>query len=278
MRRKVVVATSVAEWGKPRKGQAKVLILDIETAPIKANVWRIWKENVGLNQIDKDWFMLSFSAKWLGDKWITYFDQKGRADIEDDAPLLAELHTLLDEADIVVAHNGRKFDLKKINARFLAHGFKPPSPYKIVDTLEIAKAKFAFTSNKLAYLTERFNKDYKKLEHGKFPGYELWRQVLLANKEAWAEMRTYNEYDVLALEELYVTLRPWDDRHPNVNAYSPLEDTACPICGGLNMGSRGFSYTNTGKYPRYRCEDCGAWSRGRYTVNTIAKRKALLSK
>lgn len=278
MRRKTAIATIVAEWGKPRKGQAKVLILDIETAPITANVWRIWKENVGLSQIKGDWFMLSFAAKWLGVEQIIYFDQSRRADVEDDAPLLAELHSLLDEADIVVAHNGRKFDLKKINARFMAHGFKPPSPYKIVDTLEIAKAKFAFTSNKLAYLTEKFNHDYKKLEHGQFPGFELWKEVLAGNKAAWKEMRTYNEYDVLALEELYVRLRPWDDRHPNVNAYSPMEDIACPICGGLDIGPRGFSYTNTGKYQRYRCGDCGAWSRSRYTINTTEKRKALLSK
>lgn len=279
MIRRTEISQIAAQWGRPRKGQAQVLILDIETAPVQANVWRLWKENVGLSQIDRDWFILSWAAKWLGETKITYHDQSRAANVEDDIDLLVKLHDMLDKADIVVAHNGRKFDLRKINARFIQAGLRPPSPYKIVDTLEIAKAKFAFTSNKLAYLTDTLNRDFKKLEHGKFPGYELWKQVLLGNKEAWREMRQYNEYDVLALEETYLLLRPWDDRHPNVNAFNADDEVQrCPVCGGDHLQRRGYAHTNTGRYPRFVCVGCGAWSRGRYTENTIKKRKALLSK
>lgn len=257
--------------------QARILILDIETAPIAANVWRIWQENVGLNQIDRDWYILSFGAKWLGEDKVVYFDQSKAEDIENDKVLLEKLWKLLDEADIVVAHNGKKFDVRKINARFVLQGLKPPSPFKIVDTLILAKAQFAFTSNRLEYLADRLNKKYKKLPHAAFPGFELWKAVMRGDKKAWAEMRRYNEHDVLALEELYLILRPWDKQHPNVHVYNDdIDDQACPVCGGYHLHQRGYRTTNVGKFPRYVCVDCGHWSSGRVAVNTKEKRKGLL--
>lgn len=269
--------------GRPPKSEARkprVLILDIETAPILARVWRLWKENVGLNQIYGDWFILAFAAKWLGDNRVMYFDQSKAANIEDDRPLLERLHKLLDEADIVVAHNGKRFDVKKINARLVIAGFGPPSPYQIVDTLLIAKDKFAFTSNKLAYLSETLNETYKKQEHNEFPGFELWRAVLNVGsadaRRAWAVMKEYNEYDVLSLEELYLKLRPWSDKHPNVNVYDDDETMRCPVCGSVHLHKRGHYHTNTGEFQRYQCQECSAWSATRYTENTKGKRKSLL--
>ena len=44
---------------------AKILILDIETAPIRAKVWGIWNQNISIDQIESDWFILTWAAKWL---------------------------------------------------------------------------------------------------------------------------------------------------------------------------------------------------------------------
>jgi hypothetical protein len=44
----------------------------------------------------------------------------------------------MDEADIICAHNGDAFDIKKINSRLITNGFKPPSPFKTIDTLKAA--------------------------------------------------------------------------------------------------------------------------------------------
>lgn len=254
---------------------SKTLILDIETAPILANVWRTWKENVGLNQIQQDWYILSFSAKWLGAKRVIYHDQSAAKDIEDDTELMRKLWSLLNEADFVVAHNGRKFDLKKINARFILNGFNPPSPYKIIDTLDIAKGNFAFTSNRLAYLTDALCTE-KKLAHAKFPGFSLWKECLAGNKEAWAEMKLYNIQDTVSLEELYLKLRAWDANHPSVAAVNDPDVMSCPKCGGHHVIHKGFRFTQTGKYRRYLCTDCGGWSRGREMVNSKEVRKNLL--
>ena len=130
---------------------AKILTLDIETAPISAYVWALWDQNVGLDMIADEWTILSFSAKWLDKKEPIFKGTGGRGKIQvrDDKELCQALWKLLDEADIVITQNGKSFDIKKINARLISHGIGPYSPIKIVDTMLVAKHHFAFTSNNL---------------------------------------------------------------------------------------------------------------------------------
>ena len=70
----------------------KILVLDIETSPIISHVWGLWDNNVSLNQVQTDWHLLSWAAKWLGEKEIMYCDQRGHHDISDDDDLLSGLH------------------------------------------------------------------------------------------------------------------------------------------------------------------------------------------
>jgi len=263
----------------PGVGSARVLLLDIETAPMVAHVWGMWDQNVGLNQLVSDWYILAWAAKWLGEERMFYYDQSKRPlkDIEDDSVILTKLWDLLDKADIVVGHNAKRFDVRKINARFADIGLPPPSPYRVVDTMLIAKAKFMFSSNKLEFLADKLNVKYKKLKHSLYPGHELWKAVMRGDKAAWKEMRTYNEYDVLSLEELYLKLRAWDDRAPNVNTDDD-ETPRCPVCGGVHLVKRGFHYSNAGKYQRIQCVGCGAWSHEKTNLFTKEKRKSLLAK
>lgn len=252
-----------------------ILILDIETAPILANVWKIWDENIGLNQIKSDWHLLSYAAKWLGEKAVIYEDQSLTAHIENDFRLLKSLHGLLDRADIVVAHYGKKFDLPAINSRLIIAGFSPPSPYKVVDTKEIASRSFRFTSNKLEFLSNTLC-EKKKLTHRTFSGFELWRECLAGNPKAWAEMKRYNIRDIESLEELYLKLRPWCNNHPNHASYFDEANPVCPKCGSDKINRNGFCCLAVGKYQRYQCAACGGWARGSQLVNTKEKRSTML--
>lgn len=260
---------------KSKQQGPKVLLLDIETAPILARVWGMWDQNVGLNQIKSDWFILSFSAKWLGDpaSKTIYADQRNAKDIEDDTPLLKKVWNLLDEADILITQNGIKFDTKKLNSRFVIKGFQPPSSFKNIDTLVLAKKHFGFTSNKLEYMTDKLCTKYKKNSHKKFSGFELWKECLAGNKAAWKEMELYNKLDVLSLEELYYKLIPWDSSI-NFNLYSDSEEVLCK-CGSSDFIKRGFFYTNSGKFQRYRCNKCGAETRSKENLFNKDKKKSL---
>lgn len=253
----------------------RVLIFDIETAPLLGYVWGLWDNNIALNQLYKDWHILSWSAKWLGDKpdKIMYEDQRKSKDITNDKRLIKKLWRLLDEADIVITQNGKMFDHKKINARFVQNGLKPPSTYKHIDTALIARKHFGFTSNKLEYMTDKLCTKYKKLKHKKFPGFEMWVECLAGNKAAWREMEKYNKHDVLALEELYYKLMPWDNSI-NFSLYSDSEDMICS-CGHKKFKKRGYYYTNAGKYQRYKCKKCGAETRSKDNLFDKKKRKSL---
>ncbi len=263
-----------------RKGP-RVLLYDIETAPIVGHVWSIWEQNVGLNQIKKDWHVMAWAAKWLGDppSKIMYMDQRNAKNIEDDKEILKGIWKLLDECDVVITQNGRAFDEKKLNARFILNGMGPPSPYKHIDTKVIASGKFAFTSNKLEYMTDKLCVKYKKIKHEEFGGFELWKECLAGNIKAWREMEKYNKYDVLSLEELYTKLAPWD-RTVDFNVYTDSDTVTCN-CGSARLEKRGFNHTASGKFQRYQCRDCGAWVSDKGTKNNLlskAKRANLKSK
>lgn len=254
----------------------KVLIFDVETAPILGFVWQLWENNLGLNQIEKDWHLLSWSGKWMGasPKEVMYMDQRNSKNVEDDKKILKAIWELLDLADVVVTQNGRSFDVKKLNARFILNGMEPPSSYKHIDTLQLAKKHFGFTSKKLEYMTDKLCVKYKKLKHAKFSGFELWKECLAGNIEAWKEMEIYNKMDVLSLEELYTKLIPWDTTAVNFNSYHDGEHTVCK-CGSTEFIKKGFHYTGVGKYQRHRCKHCGAETRDRVNLFSKEKRASL---
>lgn len=251
----------------------KVLLLDIETAPILGYVWSLWDQNVGLNQIHTDWYILSWSAKWLGNDKVMYMDQRKSKDLENDGPLLNKIWLLIDEADIIITQNGKKFDIKKLNARFILNGMEPPSSFKQIDTLVLAKRHFGFTSNKLEYMSDKLCKKYKKLKHSKFSGFEMWKQCLAGNQAAWREMEKYNKHDVLALEELYNKLSPWD-KSVNFNLYRDDEENICN-CGSTSFKKNGYDYTSIGKFQRYKCKGCGKETKDRENLFSVEKRKSI---
>lgn len=235
----------------------KVLLLDIETAPSLGWVWAKWETNV--IDFKSDWYVLSYGYKWLGDKEVNVvglvdFPSYDR-DRENDKQLMKSLWKLLDEADVVIAHNGDKFDLPKINTRFLTHGLKPPTPYKTVDTLKIARSNFAFDSNKLDDLG-RYLKIGRKLPH---TGFHLWMGCMNGDRESWATMKKYNGHDVELLEDVYMIIRPWDKKHPHVNLG---QTEVCPKCGSANVQRRGYNFTLLSKAQRYQCRDCAGWFQG----------------
>ena len=249
----------------------KIVTIDIETAPNVAYVWSFFKTHVGAKQVLENSHIMSFAAKTLGDDEVRYMDNRS----SDDSKIVAALIKELDEADIVIAHNGNKFDVPKIKGRAAIHGLKPPSPFKVIDTLKVARKHFGFPSNSLEYLTGVFNCETKKLSHSKFPGFELWLECLRGNEEAWDEIKEYNIADVVSLEDLYMKMRPWINDHPNIGVYTDDAKSRCPKCGSNHIAYRGYYHTNLSRFHRFQCKDCGAWGRDRTNCIDKEDRKSL---
>lgn len=251
----------------------RILIIDIETSPLITYTWGLFDQNIGLNQIHTDWHLLSYSAKYLDEKKIYYDDQRNAKDITNDKKLLEGIWKLIDESDIIIGQNSKSFDIKKLNARFIFHGMNPPSSYRQIDTLRLAKKHFGFTSNKLEYMSKKLCNKYKKLSHKKFSGFELWKECLAGNKEAWDEMKKYNQYDVLSTEELYNKLKSWDNSI-DFNVYEDGIVNSCK-CGSNTFKKNGLFYSNNGKYQRYKCTKCSSETRSKQNLLSKEKRASL---
>lgn len=236
----------------------KVLFIDIETAPIVAYTWGLWDVNVALNQIKKDWHILSWCAKWQGADKLYYEDQRHSKDTSKDKKLIKKLWKMMDEADIIIGQNSEKFDIKKLNARFIINKLDPPASYRQIDTLKLAKKYFGFTSNKLEYLAKALDVKFKKLTKREFAGFDLWRECLDGNLRAWKEMERYNKRDVLALEEVYNKLKPWDSGRGSIDFSIYADGKLTCACGSQCFKKNGISYGPKTVYQRLKCKRCGA--------------------
>ncbi len=240
---------------------ANVLILDIETAPLRSYTWGLWKQNVAMNQIISDWFMLTWSAKWLFDD-DTLSDKLTPAEAIDqnDSRISKTIWELLNTADIIIAHNAIRFDVKKMNTRFLINGLNPPMPYQVIDTLDHAKKRFAISSNRLDYINKVLGIG-RKMDTG---GFELWDGCMRGDKASLQKMEDYNRVDVGILEETYLRMRPWIKPHPNMGLFIEDDVTACPTCGSVNIEFNGKPYATTANlYELFRCGECGSIGRNK---------------
>lgn len=239
---------------------ARILVYDIETSPNLGFVWGKWQQNV--IAFESEWELLSFSYKWLGEKEVIAV---GRDKFSEEV-LVARLHSLFSEADIVIAHNGDKFDQRMANAKFIQFGMTPPSPYKSIDTLKVARKYFRFNSNKLDDLGKLF-KVGQKVNTG---GFDLWLGCMNNDPKAWKKMLQYNKQDVILLEKVYYKLRPWMDNHPGINLLDGKTD-GCPKCGSLKLIKRGTRYTKVSISQRFKCSKCGGWSHSRQSLRSDVK-------
>jgi len=239
----------------------KILFLDIETAPDLGYVWTLYQTNV--IEVKEPWYILSYAAKWKGEKafvrglndWADY-----GLDMSNDHHLMRELWLLLDKADIIVAHNGMDFDLKKINARFIVHGMKPPSPYVIVDTKREAKKVARFSSNRLDSLCDQLDIG-RKLRH---QGFSMWLGCMAGDAACWKTMKRYNLHDIKLLEGLYNELAPWM-RQPNGAMWG--RNCTNPACSSKRkMHSDGIRRNKSRAYRRLVCMDCGARAQGTFSL------------
>ena len=238
----------------------KILALDIETAPIELLGWQLYDANFNINQIQKDWSVLAWSAKFVGKSKVYYSDTSKQKDVRDDKTILKGIHELIEEADILLSQNGIRFDVPKLNARFIANGLAPLDIRKKphIDTKKVAKRTFGFTSNSLEYLCQILKVKHKKLTHRRFAGFDLWKECLARNPSAWAEMKAYNIRDVVALEEVYKKLAPWGTGVSlNIDG---IDKPICPECGNHSLRKEGKRPRNGIMRQRFQCASCGAWA------------------
>lgn len=238
----------------------KILLIDIETTPELGYIWGRFKQFIAPVQVKQRSFMLTWSAKWLGEEDVMADAiplhrpmagdnfVRGEYKEEDDFEVVSSAWNLLDRADVVVAHNGIRFDFPYLNSRFAYHGLGMPSPFKVVDTCKIAKKYFRFPANSLKELGLYLGIAVPKLD----TDFQLWVDCMEGKKEAWEYMVEYNVFDVKLLEEIYLRLRPYDKSHPNLGLYYEDDELRDPATGSTDVKEIGYAYSSQSKFPAYR--------------------------
>ena len=191
----------------------KELYFDIETAPMVSFLWslRVPSKYINPDMIIKDWFVISWAASWMDEKEVySGCVTAAAAKKGDDKKIMRPLWNLLDAADIVVGHNSNKFDIKKVNTRFELHGFGPPRKYRQLDTLVVAKKYFAFDSNKMDFISEKFG-GIKKHDME----FDDWKQAVGGDVKTLTKMERYNKNDVVMGKRIYNRIKSWINPYPN---------------------------------------------------------------
>ena len=234
----------------------QVLFYDLETTLAKSYHFGQWKQNLSVKQQVQEGHLLSHAWAWGDEPVVGSILTREEVLNHDPERLVLEAWSLLDNADIVVAHYGKKFDIPKLNGYFLKYGLQTPSPYKVVDTKEISSKKFLLPFNSLEYLAKALGVQ-QKIDNS---GIQLWIDCDQGKQEALDEMLAYNIGDVEALRDVYYRLISWDNNGVNMALYNDEHTTLCTHCGSDDITSLDgkYAYTANRKYSLFRCNSCKA--------------------
>ena len=244
----------------------KILLIDIESAPALAYIWDLKTRYVPLSQIDRDGYMLCFAAAWLGSDDV-YFSSRWE---HGEQNMVEAAWELLDEADAIIHYNGNSFDIPRLNAEFFKYKMGPPSPSHQVDLYRCVAGNFRVLSKSMQHMLLLAGHE-GKLEH---KGMELWTDVMAGKKPAERVMEQYNIQDVTELENLYQDLLPWIKNAPNQALYTKPGSKKMCRCGSTKLRFKGYKRTSVMSYRQYHCQNCGAYPRERFAVETGTKRRS----
>jgi len=208
---------------------AKVLIYDIETSPNVGWFWRAgYKLNIDASQIQQERAIICISYKWLDEKHIYNLTWDKN---QDDNFMIKQFAEVLKEADLIVAHNGDRFDIKWIKTRALFHRIPMLPNYKQFDTLKVVKSKLYLNSNRLDYIAKFLGFKGKIRTR-----YNLWGEVCKDNnRDSLNEMVEYCDEDVAQLEHIYKVLRYLDNPRLHSGVIQGKTKQTSPITGSINI-------------------------------------------
>jgi len=236
----------------------KIVFWDIETSTMTVRTFSLYPEKINHSDIIQDWYIIC--ACWVeGDnksiKSVSVLDDPKRfkKDPRDDYYVVKKMHDVMTEADTIVAHNGDKFDWKKLNARVVYHKLPPLPPITKIDTLKVAR-EFQFSSKALDYLGKHLGTGGKI-----HTSTGLWERCEIGDKKALKEMVKYNKQDVIALRNLYKRLAPYT----NKVSVSTIGRCTNSDCNSTHLIKQGFRKGKVNTFQKWQCQDCGRWCQSR---------------
>jgi len=243
----------------------KALYLDIENSQmvVEYPTYTLYNiQHIHPKYIKHDWYITTVAWAWLNlDKgtigkihstavndFSTY-----KKDFRDDRGVVATIHDIISQADIIIGHNSDSFDLKKLNYKFIKYGMKPIEHKDTVDTLKQARKISKASSNSLYHLAKEFGVPCKiDLPSG------VMHKADFGCEKSLKKLIAYNKGDIRSGASLYFKLRPYMKGHVNLNMYKTTDNPVCGNCGSSKLTKNGLRPTMSGVKQKYVCSNCGA--------------------
>jgi hypothetical protein len=122
----------------------------------------------------------------------------------NDKALVADILNVLSEADILVAHNGVKFDMPFLRTRAIIHGLPAVNFQKIIDPVLLARQTFRFPGNSLQSISGVIGTEAAKTPLRP----EVWQRATMnGDPDAMNEIVEHCIADVEVLEEVCLKIR-----------------------------------------------------------------------
>lgn len=245
--------------------EPKIVCVDLETLPDLNEVLKVWpglSNYPGLTLKATINSIICFGYREFGvdakAKCISAWDFKNwTKDVNDDYEVVKAARAIIADADALISHNGKRFDLKFFNTRLAKHGLEPLHKMKHIDTCQKAKQHYYLFNNKLDTLGKWFA-DEEKMDH---EGWPLWVKVhgglpRVKDEDAEQRMTKYCKQDVDLTTKVFKVLRPHCNEIPNYNLFTSMDVNVCTHCGSTRIKRDGHTYTKTTVLKRWRCKDC----------------------
>lgn len=238
----------------------KIIIWDIETSLEESYTFHLQRKYgryIPYKNIISHWHFLCVCWKELGSNKthsVSLLDDPVRfkKNHHDDYHVIKHISDVLRDADVLIAHNGDKFDLKSLNARLAFHNLPPLPKILTIDTLKKAKQIGEFPANSLDSLGDYFGLG-KKIK----TDFDLWVNCYKGDKKALAKMVKYCKEDVRLNERVYQRLLPYMTTHPNL---ADIGTRNCPRCNSSNIHKHKIRIMASGRRKQQmHCQSCGGY-------------------
>lgn len=229
---------------------AKILLFDLECTSLKADFGSI----------------IAIGWKWLGDdEPVTVWTGSPRS----DRTLVKRFLKVWNQADIMVAYNGVRFDRPYLYTKLLEHGLEIPPNTPMVDPYFAARSNTSLSRKSLEVVARFLDLDVQKTPVSG----RIWKAATHGSpaerREALVYIAEHCRLDVLVLEQVYLAFRPLMRAHPRVG--TPAQ---CRHCGHDHLIRRGFRPPLAGGKVRRLVTQCTRCRAYEVRAQTAAERKA----
>ena len=206
------------------------------------------------------------AARWYGEDEVMF---AAEWEVGGYDGFMRRVWEWVDEADILIGHNMAAFDSKHLMSGWAEMGLPAPSPYKVIDTLKIARGSLNMESNTLDSLAKRLGVEAKSDKYD----VRVAQAAVNGDRDAQARIEDYNRGDIVASEALFDRLRPYARNIPHLGMWSD-DEMACPSCGSTMTATGKTVHANVQRYEHLHCQNCGAHARGTATLKNPTRTRS----